>query len=273
MISSSHIIKEWLPDLQCASVKFKIYKYLLGWLLGEKKVNVEYCSLKAGVKPGVEFCHKVIESNNIEYTFDAIQLQSIPKEGPVVLVANHAQGIIDGVMLVHMLHKVRPDIKVVGNEMLSQIDAFEPILLYVSQKKNVRKQYSLIRNHLKGDGAVLIFPAGSISQFKDGKTIDPPWQRGFLELAKSASASVIPIHTNGTMSNRHNRLCKLGYIGWFIAQTLSFRELFFQSENKRTNILIGPQVAPNILASKSISSEDKIEAIRKQLYSLANSSD
>src|SRR5580698_6325549 len=46
-------------------------------------------------------------------------LALIPKQGPVVVVANHPFGLIEGAILPSMFLSVRSDVKVMGNHLLS----------------------------------------------------------------------------------------------------------------------------------------------------------
>ena len=50
--------------------------------------------------------------------FNQNNLDLIPASGPMIFVANHPLGGLDGMLLAQMLLKIRPDLKVLTNEML-----------------------------------------------------------------------------------------------------------------------------------------------------------
>ena len=55
----------------------------------------------------------------------------IPSEGRIVVVANHPIGSLDGLALLNLIRKIRPDVKVVANSVLSAIKPLGPLLLPV----------------------------------------------------------------------------------------------------------------------------------------------
>ena len=58
-------------------------------------------------------------------------LTQIPKTGPVLVVANHPLGGLEGVAIAQMLLKVRPDVQVLTNEMLTRIPELSDIFIGV----------------------------------------------------------------------------------------------------------------------------------------------
>ena len=58
-------------------------------------------------------------------------LKRIPEEGPLLLVANHPLGGLDGLALMSLILKRRPDVKLLANSVLNRFEAFRPHLLPV----------------------------------------------------------------------------------------------------------------------------------------------
>ena len=134
-------------------------------------------------------------------------LSEIPQEGPVLIVANHPLGGLDGIALAHELLKVRPDLKVLTNELLRRIpelrDLFIGVDVLTSQPvTNNVAGIKQIHKHLKYGGAVLIFPAGMVSayEWKQGKIQDRPWSRLVGQLIKRYQCVTLPIHVDGRNS-------------------------------------------------------------------------
>ena len=80
---------------------------------------------------GVEFIDALIEKLQLEYEVSDEELKKIPKEGPVITVSNHPFGGIDGMLLVKILTRVRPDLKVMSNFILNKI---EPVSEYMFRR-------------------------------------------------------------------------------------------------------------------------------------------
>jgi len=49
---------------------------------------------------------------------DPNKLEALPKTGPLVIVANHPFGLIDGLLIAHLANRVRRDFKVLTNSRL-----------------------------------------------------------------------------------------------------------------------------------------------------------
>lgn len=90
----------------------------------------------------------------------------IPTSGRVVIAANHPIGSLDGLALLHLIRQVRPDVKVVANSLLMEVEALHDIMLPVDNMggKTARQNVLALRKHLESDAALLIFPAGEVSR-------------------------------------------------------------------------------------------------------------
>nr|WP_232059168.1 hypothetical protein [Kineobactrum salinum] len=56
----------------------------------------------------------------------------IPASGRVIIAANHPIGSLDGLALLNLVHQVRPDVKVVANDLLAAVGPLHPVLLPVN---------------------------------------------------------------------------------------------------------------------------------------------
>jgi putative hemolysin len=87
-----------------------------------------------------------------------------------VFVSNHPTGTLDGLVLIHLLSKVRPDVKFMGNMLLSRLEPLKEFFIEVNPfDSHSAQNVGGIRasmEHVRKGGALVIFPAGEISTYK-----------------------------------------------------------------------------------------------------------
>ena len=151
---------------------------------------------------GLEFVEQVLAYFDFRYLVSAEQLRHVPTAGRVVIVANHPIGSLDGLALVQMVRRLRADVKIVANQLLSKLKPLAPVLLPVDNMggQTAKMQLRAIRRHLKAEGAVLVFPAGVVSRWGWGGIRDGTWRGGFLKFSRAARAPVLPVHIQGRNS-------------------------------------------------------------------------
>ncbi|MFV8818646.1 lysophospholipid acyltransferase family protein [Haliea sp. E17] len=191
----------------------------------------------------------------------------IPASGRVVIAANHPIGSLDGLALMQLVRQVRPDVKVVANELLSAVHPLQPVLLPVNNmggstpKKNLRN----IREHLENDGALIIFPAGEVSRFGPKGVKDGEWQNGFVKIAAATRSPILPVFVAGRNSLFFYSLS-------FLARPLStlwlVREMFKQSHNT-VDARVGNPIPHEHYAGIKVSAKKLAAMFRKHVYRLA----
>lgn len=92
-----------------------------------RKFTVDYGHLR-----GRDFVDQVLDYFDFQYTVADREREHIPCQGKVVLIANHPIGSLDGVALLKMVSEVRPDVKVIANDVLWSLEALRPMLLPVT---------------------------------------------------------------------------------------------------------------------------------------------
>ena len=131
-------------------------------------------------------------------------LPSLPKEGPLLIVANHPLGGLEGVAITQLLLELRADTKVLTNNLLTRIPELQSTFIGVDvlSKNAARENIKGIRaasQHLKAGGALLIFPAGKVASVnvRSGKVEDHPWNRFAGNLLRRSGAACLPIYVDG----------------------------------------------------------------------------
>jgi len=164
-------------------------------------------------------------------------LQNIPREGPLLIVANHPLGGLEGVAIARMLVELRPDLRVLTNQLLRRIPELAEIFIGVDvlSKDAARSNVSGIKqvhSHLKQDGAILIFPAGVVSRYqvKEGVIADRTWDRLVGQLVRRHKCPCLPIHVSGRNSRAF-------YLAGLLHPRLGTAMLPRQLTNKRGYLL------------------------------------
>lgn len=129
------------------------------------------------------------------------RLQAVPKEGALLVVANHPLGALEGMLLSQLLLKQRSDLKVMVNDLLLSLPEFSDLFIGVDVLNPRRQQANAhglrqVSRHLAGGGALLVFPAGTVSRMNVPSLSinDAPWQSMIGRLAIKYQAVCLPIY-------------------------------------------------------------------------------
>ncbi len=132
-------------------------------------------------------------------------LARVPVSGPVVAVANHPFGILDGMVLYDLLSRIRPDVRVLTSRMLGELPELAPVCFFVdpfdnpeSRNANGRALKQAIA-HVRGGGLLLVFPAGEVSHFDLRKRAicDAAWNPTVIRLIRITKAKALPMLITG----------------------------------------------------------------------------
>ena len=153
------------------------------------------------------FLDRLIEALGVTIEMNEEDMQKIPKEGAFITISNHPFGGLDGIILIKLLAKVRPDYKVMANFLLKKIvpiqDSFMGVNPFESQK-NISSMGGVKEalRHLSDGKPLGIFPAGEVSAYQaDSNSVeDREWGTSALKLIRAAKVPVIPIYFKGSNS-------------------------------------------------------------------------
>src|SRR5579859_7639283 len=73
----------------------------------------------------------LLSQMRVDLRVDATDQARIPATGPVVVVANHPYGMLDGAILTVLLTRVRPDVKVLTNFVLGDVPELQKHCIFV----------------------------------------------------------------------------------------------------------------------------------------------
>jgi putative hemolysin len=175
---------------------------------GKRKLIKIYQRIVNQDETGLSFWDRAVIQLDLQIKINGNPLESIPRSGPLLIVANHPFGQIDGLVLGYILEKIRPDFKLVAWDILNVSSYFKEVILPISFKDEYaskRNNFLTLKNsikHLKQEKAVAIFPAGetALSRSILGKAKDAQWNKFVSKLVKATDTSVLPIFFHGQNS-------------------------------------------------------------------------
>jgi putative hemolysin len=247
---------------------------LIGWglmhitrLTSINKVYDKYRNL-----PGPEFLEAVLGHYEIQFEIPEEDYRRLPKDGPYITISNHPLGGIDGVLLLKLLIKHRPDYKIIANFLLQRIEPLKPYILPVNPFEGHKDASSSIlgfknaMKHLQEGHPLGVFPAGEVSTYRDGKLIvDKPWEEAALKLIRKANVPVVPIYFHARNSHLFYRLS--GFHDIF--RTAKLPSEISTQRNRSIKVRIGQPIPVEVQAAQG-TLEEFTELLRKKTYILAN---
>ena len=224
-------------------------------LTGKLKLKKLYDEYLSENRPPQLFWDDAVTKLDLKLITNFKKNSYIPSKGKLIVIANHAFGVADGVSICSVLSKVRQDYKMVTHKVLRQADAVKDKILPIDFNEtkealitniNTRKEAEKV---LLNDGVIVLFPSGRIATKKNlnknTKADDGEWKQWVSKLILKTKSPVLPIFFDGQNSQWYHMANKLG---------LTFRYSLCMYELKRK---IGDSI--NMYFGSIISYEDLAE--------------
>jgi len=214
----------------------------------------------------------LLQQMDVELQLQPADLERIPAKGPLVAVANHPFGVLDGAALGVLLSRVRPDVRVMTNSLLEGIPELaehcffvDPFRTASSVERNLRALKQAIE-WLQQGGALAVFPAGEVSQLNVGKAqvADPVWNTVAARLIRKTGADALPVYFCGRNSLTFQLL---GLIHPRL-RTLVLMQEFLQQRGKKVEVRVGSSIPSDLIASIE-NDHDATEYLRLRTYLLS----
>lgn len=209
----------------------------------------------------------------VRYRVSDLDRSRIPAEGPMVVVANHPFGAVEGLILGALLRSVRSDFKVMVNHLLKELDlpGLDQTFIYVDpfgERSSSRNNIGGLRESLhwvKSGGTLGVFPAGEVShlRLRERCISDPPWSVTVARIVRKTGAQVLPVYFSGCNSPAFQ---VLGLIHPRLRTLMLLREIF-NKQHKTIGVRVGKPI-PHDKAAEFSSDREMLEYLRMRTYIL-----
>jgi putative hemolysin len=193
---------------------------------------------------GQKFWRGALNVMGIDLLTPEEQIRNIPAEGPVVIVANHPHGMVDGMIFADLIGRTRLDYRILTRSVLTGLDeAATSFMIPVpfphdpeAQRKMVEMRAKAM-GHLKEGGVVALFPSGVVMSSDSwfGPAIEREWNVFTAQLIRRSGARVVPIFFPGSNSRWYQIACRISPI---LRQGLLLHEIV-RSCNKPQAPIVG----------------------------------
>ena len=242
-------------------------------LTGQPRLKRMYLENQANPRPGESFWDAAIRHLKLKVSFNKGGIDLIPQTGPLVVVANHPFGVLDGIVISYIVSKVRDDFRILTNSVLYRAPEIRPFLLPIdfgedktALKTNLKTRADA-RSHLKSGGVVVVFPGGTVSTVPKPyyrRAIDPPWKPFTSQLISKSEAPVLPIFFDG----QNSRLFQLAsHLSPTLRLSLLFNEVY-RRIGTNVDLVIGETIAHDTL-SDFTDRHELMTYLKSETYKLA----
>ncbi len=203
---------------------------------------------------GAAFVDAVLAAMDVRIRVAAGDVARIPRTGPVLVVANHPFGGLEGLVLAKMLLAVRRDARIMANFLLARIPELREVFVFVdpfgggaAAAGNIRPLKECLR--VLGDGGILgVFPAGAVAhpRLENGRfaVADPAWSATVSRLARKTGATVVPVCFGG----QNSRVFQILGLVHPLARTAMLPREFINKRGATVDARVGTPVEPSRLA-------------------------
>lgn len=170
---------------------------------------------------GQKFWRGALNVMGIDLLTPEEQIRNIPAEGPVVIVANHPHGMVDGMIFADLIGRIRLDYRILTRSVLTGLDeAATSFMIPVPFPHDPEAQPKMVEMraktmaHLKEGGVVALFPSGVVMSSDSwfGPAIEQEWNVFTAQLIRRSGARVVPIFFPGSNSRWYQIACRISPI-------------------------------------------------------------
>jgi putative hemolysin len=238
--------------------------------LGRRKLERIYHDLKRPEFDLATFFKNAVERSDLQVRYHGRRPHELNIKGPLIFLANHPFGIVDGLLFCELAIRARGDFRIMINSDLCQDEELAPYFLPVDFEPNKQAIKTNIRSKqlalecLSNNIPLLIFPSGMVSTAKKlgfGKVQDGEWTTFAAKLVRESQATVLPIFFHGRNSRKF-------HIMSHIAEPFRMGLLLHEALNKFGREL-DVSIGEPLFWSEKLESMDR-KQLTQHLYQIVN---
>lgn len=239
---------------------------------GQRELKRLYCLNRAAPRPGEDFYAAAIRLMRLDVRVDERAFASIPRSGPLLFVANHPYGVLDGLVLAWLARTARPGAKLLAHSLLCQADETADSLLPIDFSGTPEARATSVRSRMQAQDwlrrgeALAIFPGGSVATCPSplsGPAAEFPWHPFVAKLIRACNATVVPVCIRG----QNSRLFQLAsHIHYALRLSLLFHETA-RRLGTAVEVGIGDPIQPEDLGPLSERETAMLE-LRRRTYAV-----
>ncbi len=225
----------------------------LEWLTGKMILLRRIRHFEAmGPARGQEFWQRVLDVMGIDLLTPPEQIARIPRSGPVVVVANHPHGLVDGLVMGRLVGLVRQDFKILTRSLLTGIEeiAYNMVPVPFPHEEDALEKglemRRLAMEHLRDGGVVILFPSGAVAASAGwfGPAVEAEWNPFTAKMILKSEAVILPIRFMGQNSRLYQIANRLSPT---LRQGLLLHEVAHALDKPQAPI-IGPPIGRDVVA-------------------------
>ena len=200
-------------------------------------------------------------------------LGNIPDAGPLIVIANHPYGILDGLMMGHILSEVRGEFRILAHQVFRRAEDLNRVILPVSFEetkealaRNIQTRKEALR-FLADGGAIGVFPGGTVSTAARpfARPMDPNWRGFTARMVTKSRATVVPIFFEG----HNSRLFQLAsHLHYTLRMALLIKE-FRARVDEPVRVVIGDPLPRSELDARAGDTRAMMDYLRARTYALS----
>jgi len=248
----------------------------LEWLTGKWSIVRRIREFeRRGAPTGQAFWPATMDVMGIRLQTPAEQLARIPKTGPVVLVANHPHGLVDGMILADLIGRVRNDYRILTRSLLTGIDESAasymipvPFPHQPDAQEKMLEMRSRAMGHLAEGGLIALFPSGVVatSDSMFGPVKEAEWNVFTAKMIRRSGATVVPLFFPGANSRWYQVANRISPV---LRQGLLLHEVV-HAFDKAQKPVIGHPISPEECAERSLDPRAFMAWLRQHTLNLRN---
>lgn len=225
------------------------------------------------VERGRSFWEVIADRYRLSLEVTGGSLSHIPANGPLVVIANHPFGILDGLMMGLLLDRVRGDFRILAHNVFRRASELDKVILPISfdetkeaVKLNLETRATALK-YLGNGGAVGVFPGGTVSTAAKpfGQPMDPGWRNFTAKMIAKSNATVVPVFFEG----HNSRLFQLvSHLHPTLRVALLIKE-FRRRIGGPVRVVVGEPIASAKLEPLKADPKKMMEFLRRSTYELS----